>query len=95
MQARIADRRNFDEFEDSSDIEALSSTPSMISTKYTDEVSKYGCNKVQSTEIFYFLAWWCQQKKEFPHISDLVFLPCTLTQHRALRLKQVFPLQDA
>lgn len=34
--------------------------------------TKYGCNKIQSTEICYLLAWWCQQKKEFSHITDIV-----------------------
>jgi hypothetical protein len=93
IQAGIAGRRNFYEFEDSSDIQAFSSTPSTISTNYADEVSKYGCNKVHSTEIFYLLAWWCPKKN--PTYHKFSFLSCTLTQHRALSLKQVSPLQDA
>lgn len=74
VQARIADRRNSDEFGDSSGIEASSSTTSTISNNYADEVSKYGCNEIQSTEIFDILASWCQQKKKFLHITDLVYV---------------------
>lgn len=40
---------------------------------------KYGYNKIQSAEIFDLLAWWCQQKKEFQHITDLVYVIHAIT----------------
>ena len=79
IQTRTADKKNFDEFEDSSGIEASSATTSTISINSADEVFKYGCNKIQSAEIFDLLAWWCQQKKEFPHIADLVYVIHAIT----------------
>lgn len=68
-QARIAGRRNFDEFEDSLKLLHLQNVWYRRTVR-----TKYRCNKIHSTEIFYLFAWWCQQKKEFSHVTDLVFV---------------------
>lgn len=59
IAVKTADAGNFDEFEDSSDNKAATCTMSMTTTDIT---CKYRCNKIQSTEIFDFLAWRCQQE---------------------------------
>jgi hypothetical protein len=39
----------------------------------TAKVPNYKCKKIQSTEIFALLAWWCQQEKELPHITYFIY----------------------
>jgi len=44
-------------------------TACTLSIFTTDEV--YGCKKVKFAGICYIL-WWCQQNREFPHITKAV-----------------------
>jgi hypothetical protein len=62
---------NLDEFEDSPGDEASSAATGTMIT--TDEVFKYGCEKIHSTETFDLLAWLCQHEKEFPHLTKLAY----------------------
>lgn len=66
IQEKIADKTadtgNFDELDCSSDNKAASAATCTMSMIATDITCKYRCNKIQSNEIFYLLAWWCQQE---------------------------------
>jgi hypothetical protein len=62
---------NLDEFENSSGDEASSAATGMMITM--DEVFKYGCEKIHSTETSDLLPWWCQHEKEFPHLTKLAY----------------------
>jgi hypothetical protein len=80
--------RNFNELKDSSDNESSSVVTRTMLMIMMDEVSKYKCKKIQSTEIFELLAQWCQHEKDVPHLTKLAYfihatLPSRATSDRS------------
>lgn len=53
--------RYFDNFEDSSGIEASSTATYTMSIITTEKVPKFERKNIQATEIFGHFAWWCQE----------------------------------
>jgi hypothetical protein len=85
-----ADIGNFNDFKDSTSIEASTAATCKMLMITTDWVSDYGCKTILSTEIS-DLAWWCQQQKEFPYSTQLgYFIHAILVW--VLSLREASPL---
>jgi hypothetical protein len=79
---KTLDMGNFEEFEDSSGTEASSAAKPTKSMMKSEEVPA-GCKMIRRAEMFALLASWCEQQKEFHHITKLAYFSHVIRTSRA------------